>query len=104
MMRFIKNLFLENWNLKTTALLLALILWLFVRGEPGAITVVDVPLEIQVPPSMEITNERPATIEVTMRGTALSKTWFGRQRWSTLCASHFPPASSICREPRKENM
>jgi YbbR domain-containing protein len=79
MMRFIKNLLLENWNLKTTALLLALILWLFVRGEPGAITVVDVPLEIQVPPSMEITNERPATIEVTMRGTALSKTWFGRQ-------------------------
>ncbi len=79
MMRFIKNLFAENWNLKATALLLALILWLFVRGEPGPITVVDVPLEVRVPLSMEIVNERPPTVEVTMRGAAMSNTWFGSQ-------------------------
>jgi YbbR domain-containing protein len=76
MKRFIKEYLLENWNLKTTALLLALILWLFVRGEPGSERVVTIPLEVQVPSQMEIVSERLATIEVTMRGTTLSTEWF----------------------------
>ena len=76
MKRFIKEYLLENWNLKATALLLALILWLFVRGEPGSERVVTIPLEVQVPSQMEIVSERLATIEVTMRGTTLSTQWF----------------------------
>ena len=62
MKRFFKEYFLENWTLKATALLLALILWLFVRGEPGAERVVAIPLEVRISHQMEITNERPATI------------------------------------------
>jgi len=72
MKRFFKEYFLENWTLKATALLLALILWLFVRGEPGAERVVAIPLEVRVSHQMEITNERPTTIEVTMRGAQFS--------------------------------
>jgi hypothetical protein len=78
MKRFIKEYLLENWTLKATALLLGLVLWLFVRGEPGPERVVAVPLEVQVPRHMEITNERPTSIEVTMRGAAFSNMWFNQ--------------------------
>jgi hypothetical protein len=78
MKRFIKKYLLENWILKTTALLLALILWLFVRGEPGPERVVAVPLEVQLPRLMEITNDRPSTIEITMRGPAYSNILFSQ--------------------------
>ncbi len=78
MKRFIKEIFLKNWSLKTIAILLALVLWLFVRGEPGPERVVEVPLEVQLPRHMEITNERLKTVEVTMRGAALSNMWFNQ--------------------------
>jgi YbbR domain-containing protein len=78
MKQFIKETLLENWSLKATAVLLSLILWLFVRGEPGPERVVSVPLEIQVPRHMEITNERPASVAITMRGAAFSNMWFGQ--------------------------
>ena len=72
------GILLENWSLKTTAILLPLILWQCVRGEPGPERVVAVPLEVQLPRHMEITNERPKTVEVTMRGAALSNMWFSQ--------------------------
>jgi YbbR domain-containing protein len=72
----IQEYLLQNWTLKVTAILLAFILWLFVRGEPGPERVVPgVPLEVQVPRQMEITNKRPTSVEVTMRGTAFSDLW-----------------------------
>jgi hypothetical protein len=78
MKRFVREYLLENWNLKITAILLALIVWLFVRGEPGPERVVRIPLEVQVPHQMEITGERPSMIEITMRGTAFSGALFGQ--------------------------
>jgi hypothetical protein len=66
MKRFIQEYLLENWSLKATAVLLSLILWLSVRGEPGVITEVSASLEIQVPRLMEITNDRPMNVYVTM--------------------------------------
>jgi YbbR domain-containing protein len=78
MKRFIREYLLEHWSLKLTALLLSLILWLFVRGEPGPERVVAVPVEVQVPSQMEITNERPTSVEVTMRGAAFSNMWFSQ--------------------------
>ena len=76
MKRFLREYLLENWTLKATALLLALMLWVFVRGEPGPERVVTIPLEVQLPSQMEIVNQRLSTIEVTMRGAALSGKWF----------------------------
>jgi YbbR domain-containing protein len=78
MKRFIKEFLLENWSLKITALLLALILWQFVRGEPVPASVVRIPIQVQLPRQMEVTSERPTMIEVTMRGTAFSNEWFGQ--------------------------
>jgi YbbR domain-containing protein len=78
MKHFIKEILLENWSLKATAIFLALVLWLFVRGEPGPARVVAVPLEVQLPRHMEITNERPTTVEVTMRGAVFSNMWFSQ--------------------------
>ncbi len=78
MKRFIHEYLLENWSLKATAILLALILWLFVRGEPGIERVVTVPLEVQVPRHMEITNDRMTSVEVTMRGAAFSSMWLSQ--------------------------
>jgi YbbR domain-containing protein len=78
MKRFIKEILLKNWSLKATALLLSLILWLFVRGESGPERVVAIPLEVQLPRHMEIINERPTTVEVTMRGAVLSNMWFSQ--------------------------
>jgi YbbR domain-containing protein len=66
---------LENWTLKLTAILLAFVLWLMVRGDPNAERVLSVPLEVRVPRNMEITSERPATVDVTVRG-AFSNMWF----------------------------
>ena len=73
MRRFIKEYVLENWSLKVTALLLAVMLWLIVRSEPGLERVIrGVPLEVQLPRHMEITREDPISVEVTVRGAALS--------------------------------
>ncbi len=68
MKRFLREYVLKNWNLKVTAILLTLILWLIVHGESGPEKEVAVPLEVLLPRQMEITNERPTTVIVTMRG------------------------------------
>jgi hypothetical protein len=78
MRRWMKELFLDNWNLKATALFLALILWVFVRGEPGPERIITVPLEVRIPRQMEIINKRPTSIEVTMRGAPVSNLWFSQ--------------------------
>jgi YbbR domain-containing protein len=64
-----KDLFLENWGVKLTALFLAFILWLMVHGDPGTERNIMVPLEIRIPPHMVIVNDdRPGSVEVTIRG------------------------------------
>lgn len=79
MNRYIKEFFMENWSLKLTAVLLSLILWLFVRGEPGQVKFISgVPLEVRVPRHMEITYERPTSVDVTLRGTAFSNMLIGQ--------------------------
>jgi YbbR domain-containing protein len=76
MILFIKEKILENWILKITAIFLALILWLFIRGESGTVTMVNAPVEVQVPPQMEISSGLPSTVQVTMRGTSQQITCF----------------------------
>ena len=68
----IKEYLLENWSLKATALLLALILWALVRGEPSQERGLPVPLEVLVPRNMEIANDLPTSAAITYRGPALS--------------------------------
>jgi hypothetical protein len=74
-MRLIKELLLENWGLKLTAIFLAFFLWLVVRGDPSAERIISVSLEIRLPRNMEITSDRPNTVDVTVRG-AFTNLWF----------------------------
>ncbi len=75
----IQEYLLQNWTLKVTAILLSFVLWLFVRGEPGPERVVPgVPLEVEVPRQMEITNKHPTSVEVTLRGMAFSDLWLSQ--------------------------
>lgn len=74
-MRFLREalqILLENWTLKLTAVFLAFILWLVVRGDPAAERVITIPLEISIPRNMEITNDRPSAVDVTLRGSSTS--------------------------------
>jgi YbbR domain-containing protein len=76
-MKFFRELLLENWGLKLLSVFLALVLWFFVRGDPGAERIITVPLEIRIPDAMEITSERPTSVDVTVRGP-VANSWFGQ--------------------------
>ena len=76
-MRFFNQLLIENWGLKLLSVFLALVLWFFVRGDPGAERILTVPLEIHIPNGMEITSERPTSVDVTVRGP-IANSWFGQ--------------------------
>jgi YbbR domain-containing protein len=76
-MSFAKDVLLQHWGIKLTSIFLAFLLWLAVRGEPPAERVITVPLEIILPADMQITGERPGTVDVTLRGSAGSM-WFGQ--------------------------
>jgi YbbR domain-containing protein len=70
-MKFLRDalqVLLENWALKLTAIFLALMLWIVVRGDPGAERVVTIPLEVGIPSNMEIVNDRPNAVDVTLEG------------------------------------
>ncbi|MEJ2108870.1 MAG: CdaR family protein [Acidobacteriota bacterium] len=71
-MPFIKEKLLENWALKIVAILLALILWLFIQGDPGSVTTVAANVEVNIPSGMEISSELPSTVQVMIRGTSQS--------------------------------
>ncbi len=75
---WIRRLFLENWSLKVAALAISCFLWFVVRGDSGSERVITVPLEVRIPRNMEITNERPSTVDVTIRGPAGNIMWFGQ--------------------------
>lgn len=74
-MKFIKDVLLENWGIKLTAIFMAFFLWLFVRGDRNVERIMTIALEIRVPRNMEITNERPSFVEITVRGTPMSLGW-----------------------------
>ncbi|MFH1573343.1 MAG: CdaR family protein, partial [Acidobacteriota bacterium] len=71
-MNFVREILLNNWTLKLTAIFLAFFLWLSIHGDRDVERILTVPLEIRVPRNMEVTNERPSFVEVTVRGTPTS--------------------------------
>jgi YbbR domain-containing protein len=65
--RSAREILLQHWWLKLAALLLAYVIWLLVRSGEGE-RIFTVPLVVQVPRSMQIVNDRPATVEVVALG------------------------------------
>ena len=78
MKRFLSVSFFGDWPLKLASIFIALTLWLFVRGETGQERVIAMQLEVRKPQQMETVSQLPASVEVTIRGSSVSNTWFGQ--------------------------
>jgi YbbR domain-containing protein len=69
----IKKIFLNNWGLKTSALLLAVLVWAIVSGQEKAYSekTLKIPIEIiHVSPNVEVVSLQPEDARVSMRGAA----------------------------------
>jgi YbbR domain-containing protein len=69
----LKKLFLNNWGLKTSALLLAVLVWAIVSGREKAYSekTLTIPIEItNVSPNVEVVNLQPEDARVALKGTA----------------------------------
>jgi len=70
MKRFIRNLFLKNWELKLLSLILALILWLTLIPEEKTFSEKTLAISLEphnIPTEMELVKKPPATIDVVIR-------------------------------------
>jgi len=65
-----KKLLLENFGLKVTALIMAVILWFFVISKGQSEIAIDVPVELKnMPPGLESVNRHGAkTVNVSLKG------------------------------------
>jgi YbbR domain-containing protein len=68
--KLLRKLFVEDWSLKLLSLAIALVLWLLVTGQNQPVTAhVNVPLNFIRPPSLEISNDPPHTVDVMLTGS-----------------------------------
>ena len=65
-----RKVFLEDWSLKLLSLAIALVLWLVVTGQNEPVTAhVNVQLNFIRPQMLEISNDPPRTVDVTLTGS-----------------------------------
>jgi YbbR domain-containing protein len=70
MERLLRKVFVEDWSLKLLSLAISLVLWLVVTGQNEPVTThVNVQLNFIRPPALEIGNNPPKTIDVTLTGS-----------------------------------
>src|SRR6185436_9053349 len=68
--KLLRRLFLEDWSLKLLSLAFAVVLWLVVTGQNQPVTAhVNVQLNFIRPPSLEISNDPPRTVDVMLTGS-----------------------------------
>ena len=68
--KLLRRIFLEDWSLKLLSLAIALVLWLLVTGQNQPVTAhVNVQLNFIRPQSLEISNDPPRTVDVTLTGS-----------------------------------
>lgn len=68
--KLVRRIFLEDWSLKLLSLAIALVLWLVVTGQNQPVTAhVNVQLNFIRPPSLEISNDPPRTVDVMLTGS-----------------------------------
>lgn len=69
----LKNFFLNNWQLKTSALLLAVLVWAIISGREKTYSekTLKIPVEIiNVSPNLEVVRLQPEEARVTLKGSA----------------------------------
>ena len=68
--KLLRRIFLEDWSLKLLSLAIAIILWLLVTGQNEPVTAhLNVQLNFIRPPSLEISNDPPRTVDVMLTGS-----------------------------------
>ncbi len=69
--RWLHKVFLEDWGLKLLALAITIALWLAVTGQnkPTTMRISGVQLNFLRPEGLELSNEPPQTIDVTLTGS-----------------------------------
>ncbi|HSK64335.1 MAG TPA: CdaR family protein [Pyrinomonadaceae bacterium] len=68
--KLLRRVFLEDWSLKLLSLAIAIALWLVVTGQNQPVTAhVNVQLNFIRPPSLEISNDPPRTVDVMLTGS-----------------------------------
>jgi YbbR domain-containing protein len=70
--RIFRRVFVEDWTLKLLSLAITVTLWLVVTGQNKPITThVNVQLNFVRPQSLEISNDPPKTVDVTLVGSRI---------------------------------
>jgi len=68
--KLLRRIFVEDWSLKLLSLAIAIVLWLLVTGQNQPVTAhVNVQLNFIRPPSLEISNDPPRTVDVMLTGS-----------------------------------
>src|SRR5215212_10198790 len=68
--KLLRKIFMEDWSLKLLSLAIALVLWLVVTGQNQPVTAhVNIQLNFIRPPSLEISNDPPRTVDVMLTGS-----------------------------------
>ena len=68
--KLLRRIFLEDWSLKLLSLAIAIVLWLVVTGQNEPVTAhVNVQLNFIRPPSLELSNDPPRTVDVMLTGS-----------------------------------
>jgi YbbR domain-containing protein len=69
----LNKLFLNNWGLKASALLLAVLVWAIISGQEKTYSekTLKIPIEIiNVSPNLEVVNLQPEEARISLKGTA----------------------------------
>jgi YbbR domain-containing protein len=68
--KMLRRIFVEDWSLKLLSLAIAVVLWLLVTGQNQPVTAhVNVQLNFIRPQALEISNDPPRTVDVTLTGS-----------------------------------
>ena len=68
--KLLRRIFIEDWSLKLLSLAIAIVLWMLVTGQNQPVTAhVNVQLNFIRPPSLEISNDPPRTVDVMLTGS-----------------------------------
>lgn len=68
--KFVRKVFVEDWSLKLLSLAIALVLWLVVTSQNEPVTThVSVQLNFVRPQSLDISNDPPKAVDVTLTGS-----------------------------------
>jgi YbbR domain-containing protein len=68
--KLVRKVLFEDWSLKLLSLAIALVLWLVVTGQNQPVTAhVNIQINFIRPPSLEISNDPPRTVDVMLTGS-----------------------------------